>query len=117
MPLPDDVGWAIIDYLKNGRPQTDSKNIFVSHNYPYMQLSSIFKIVPAQMRKAGIKSPNGRRIGMHAFRHGLATHMLEKNIPLPVISQTLGHADIKSTEVYLRISIAQLSQCALEVDI
>ena len=54
---------------------------------------------------------------MHAFRHGLATHMLEKNIPLPVISQTLGHADIKSTEVYLRISIAQLSQCALEVDI
>ncbi len=117
LPLPDDVGWAIIDYLKNGRPQTDSKNIFVSHNYPYMQLSSISKIVPAQMRKAGIKSPNGRRIGMHAFRHGLATHMLEKNIPLPVISQTLGHADIKSTEVYLRISIAQLSQCALEVDI
>lgn len=52
-----------------------------------------------------------------AFRHGLATRMLENDVSLPVISQTLGHADISSTEVYLRISIKQLALCGLEVDL
>ena len=117
LPLPDDVGWAIIDYLKNGRPETSMQNIFVSHQYPYGELNTIGNIVPRQMRIAGLKAPTYKRTGMHAFRHGLATHMLENNVPLPVISQTLGHADITSTEVYLRISLKQLSQCGLEVDL
>lgn len=117
LPLPDDVGWAIIDYLKNGRPNTEVKNIFVSHQYPYGELNSISNIVPQQMRAAGLKAPINKRTGMHAFRHGLATRMLENDVPLPVISQTLGHADIASTEFYLRISIKQLSKCGLEVDL
>lgn len=117
LPMPDDVGWAIIDYLKNGRPETNVKNIFVSHQYPYGELSTIGNIVPRQMRSAGIKTPANRRTGMHAFRHGLATRMLENDVPLPIIAQTLGHADISSTEVYLRISLKQLSKCGLEVDL
>lgn len=117
LPMPDDVGWAIIDYLKNGRPKTNVKNIFVSHQYPYGELSTIGNIVPRQMRSAGIKTPANRRTGMHAFRHGLATRMLENDVPLPIIAQTLGHADISSTEVYLRISLKQLSKCGLEVDL
>ena len=117
LPMPDDVGWAIIDYLKNGRPETNVKNIFVSHQYPYGELSTIGNIVPRQMRSAGIKAPANRRTGMHAFRHGLATRMLENDVPLPIIAQTLGHADISSTEVYLRISLKQLSKCGLEVDL
>ena len=117
LPMPNDVGWAIIDYIKNGRPETNAKNIFVSHNYPYEEFLSIKSIIPRQMRCAGIKTPANKRIGMHAFRHGLATRMLEKDVPLPVISQTLGHADISSTEVYLRISMKQLSKCGLEVEL
>ncbi len=117
LPMPNDVGWAIIDYLKNGRPETNIKNVFVSHQYPYGELTTIGNIVPCQMRSAGIKTPINRRTGMHAFRHGLATRMLENDVPLPVISQTLGHADISSTEVYLRISLKQLSKCGLEVDL
>lgn len=117
LPLQDDVGWAIIDYLKHGRPETDSNYIFVSHTYPYGELATLCNIVPRQMRKAGIKSPANKRIGMHSFRHSLATRMLEENVPLTVVSQTLGHADIASTEVYLRISIKQLAQCGLEVDL
>lgn len=117
LPMPDDVGWAIIDYLKNGRPETTVKNIFVSHIYPYGELTSLGKIILQQMRKAGFQAPASRRTGMHAFRHGLATRMLENDVPLPVISQTLGHADITSTEIYLRVSIKQLSKCGLEVDL
>lgn len=117
LPLPDDVGWAIIDYLKNGRPISDSKYVFIQHKPPYGQYSDLRNVLVKQMRKAGIETPANKRIGMHCFRHSLATTMLENGVPLPVISQTLGHADIASTEVYLRINISQLRLCALEVEL
>lgn len=116
LPLPDDVGWAIIDYLKNGRPVSDSKYVFIQHTPPYGQYKDLRNVLVKQMRKAGIETPANKRIGMHCFRHSLATAMLENGVPLPVISQTLGHADIASTEVYLRINISQLRLCALEVE-
>ena len=117
LPLPDDVGWAIIDYLKNGRPISDSKYVFIQHKPPYDQYTDLRNVLVKQMRKAGIEAPSDKRIGMHCFRHSLATAMLENGVPLPVISQTLGHADIASTEVYLRINISQLRLCALEVEL
>lgn len=91
LPLPDDVGWAIIDYLKNGRPVSDSKYVFIQHTPPYGQYKDLRNVLVKQMRKAGIETPANKRIGMHCFRHSLATAMLENGVPLPVISQTLGH--------------------------
>lgn len=117
LPLPDDVGWAIIDYLKNGRPISDSKYVFIQHKPPYGQYTDLRNVLVKQMRKAGIETPANKRIGMHCFRHSLATTMLENGVSLPVISQTLGHADIASTEVYLRINVSQLKFCALEVEL
>lgn len=117
LPLPDDVGWAIIDYLKNGRPKSDSKYLFIQHRPPYEQYTDLRYVLIRQMRKAGIETPADKRVGMHCFRHSLATTMLANGVPLPIISQTLGHADISSTEVYLRININQLKLCALEVDL
>lgn len=117
LPLPDDVGWAIIDYLKNGRPISDSKYVFIQHKPPYGQYTDLRNVLVKQMRKAGKETPANKRIGMHCFRHSLATTMLENGVSLPVISQTLGHADITSTEVYLRINVSQLKLCALEVEL
>ena len=117
LPLPDDVGWAIIDYLENGRPISDSKYVFIQHKPPYGQYTDLRNVLVKQMRKAGIETPANKRIGMHCFRHSLATTMLENGVSLPVISQTLGHADIASTEVYLRINVSQLKLCALEVEL
>lgn len=94
-----------------------SKYVFIQHNPPYGQYADLRSLLVKQMRKAGIETPANKRIGMHCFRHSLATTMLEKGVPLPVISQTLGHADISSTEVYLRINISQLRLCALEVEL
>lgn len=115
LPLLDDVGWAIIDYLKNGRPESDSSYVFIRHSPPYTALTGSSHLIVQQMRKAGIQSPLNRKIGMHALRHGLASSMLENGVSLPVITHTLGHSDIQSTEVYLRISMSQLKRCALEV--
>ncbi len=117
LPLPDDVGWAIIDYLKNGRPETNSKYIFISHRHPFENLVNIDNVIPRLMRNANIKVAPDKRIGLHALRHGLATRMLDNDVPMPIISQTLGHADINSTEVYIRVSLSQLSKCGLEVEL
>lgn len=118
LPLPDDVGWAIIDYLKNGRPKCDNNAIFVSHTTPYDILNPIAgNLVAKYMRKAGIETPQNRTCGMHTLRHSLATGMLNEGVPLPTISSVLGHADITSTESYLRVDIPGLRKCALEVNL
>jgi site-specific recombinase XerD len=118
LPLPDDVGWAIIDYMRNGRPDCANNMVFISHTPPYAQLTPTSgNLVAKYMRKAGIKTPPNRISGMHTLRHSLATEMLAEGIPLPTISSVLGHADISSTENYLRVDIKSLRGCALEVDL
>lgn len=118
LPLPDDVGWAIIDYLKNGRPVCSNDAIFVTHLPPYNELNPTSgNLVAKYMRLAGITTPQNRVSGMHTLRHSLASGMLAEGIPVPTISSILGHADISSTESYLRVDIKTLRLCALEVNI
>lgn len=118
LPLPDDVGWAIIDYMKNGRPVCNNDTVFVSHMPPYNELNPISgNLVAKYMRQAGIQTPPNRVKGMHTLRHSLASGMLAEGVPLPTISSVLGHADISSTESYLRVDIKSLRLCALEVDL
>lgn len=118
LPMPDDVGWAIIDYLKNGRPVCGSNTVFVSHMPPYNELNPTSgNLVAKYMRQAGITTPQNRVTGMHTLRHSLASRMLAEGISLPTISSVLGHADISSTESYLRVDIKTLRLCALEVDL
>lgn len=116
LPLPDDVGWAIIDYIRNSRPNSVSDNIFVSHTPPYNGLTQYTNYVAKYMRKAGIYSNEKRRVGMHTLRRSLATTMLENDVPVTVIAQTLGHGDLNTVGKYIRISTKLLKQCAMEVD-
>ena len=117
LPLLDDVGWAIIDYLQHGRPKTDCQNIFVRHNAPYDELAdSMRRIVLNYTQKAGIEVPQHRPIGMHTFRHSIATTMLKNGAKYTEIAQTLGHAAPESAQTYLSLDETQLRQCALEVN-
>lgn len=106
----------MIDYLKFGRPQCDSQHIYVRHRAPIEPFisRSIYSIVSGYISKAGLLA-QGKKIGPHALRHSLASRLLEENIPLPVISEILGHADTNTTAVYLAIDIGKLRACALEV--
>lgn len=118
LPLPDDVGWAIIDYLKYGRPETDCRYIFVRHVAPYDALTGSFRrTVVNAIRKAGVKVPVDKPIGMHAFRHSIATAMLSNGAKLTEIAQTLGHTSPESTQAYISADTELLRQCALEVEL
>lgn len=116
LPLPEDVGWAIIDYLQNGRPKSTSKHIFIQHQAPFNELSgSTERIILKYFNAAGIKIPIDKPKGMHIFRHSLASSLLKNGSSLTEISQVLGHSTPESTEVYVSIDVEMLRKCALEV--
>ena len=114
LPLLDDIGWAIIDYLKNGRPQTISDCVFIRHRAPYDEFSSnLGKMLGRYMNRAGIKM-SGQQHGFHALRSTLACVMLKNGTPLPVISEVLGHQNIQTTSIYLKIDMDGLRNCVID---
>lgn len=117
LPLLEKIGMAIIDYVKYGRPKTDSNYVFLRHISPIQPLtaSALSGIVKQYISIAGIDVKPGQSQGPHAMRHSLASALLEDNVPLPVISEILGHTDSRTTGVYLKIDVNQLRNCALEV--
>ncbi|WKV08585.1 site-specific integrase [Thermoanaerobacterium sp. CMT5567-10] len=117
LPILQEVGNAIIDYMKYGRPISDSPFIFLKLYPPYDRLAepTLHSIVSTYLNKAGIKNISIKKHGLHALRHSLAGILLEKKTPLPVISEVLGHESTESTKSYLRIDMPALRQCALEV--
>lgn len=120
LPLLDSVGWAIIDYLKNGRPESESTNVFLAHHFPYGPIGSTSSLTGALRKyliKAEIKIKPGEAHGIHTLRSTLAQNMLFCGIELPVISQTLAHRDERTTVGnYLRIDTEHLRDCSLELE-
>ena len=116
--LPD-VGWALIDYLKHGRPQSSSPCIFVRHTVPYKELGSndnMIQVIQKYANAAGImKSSTHKRCSFHMLRYSLATELLEKNVSLSTISGILGHSELNITAKYTQLNTNQLKECALEV--
>ena len=120
LPLLPLIGNAIIDYLKYGRPKSESNYVFLQliPDYTCITVSTFYNIVTEYILRyilrAGISTDN-RRHGPHSLRHSLAARLLETRTPMPTISEVLGHTNIESTNQYLRVDIAELRQCAIEV--
>lgn len=117
LPLLPDVGNAIIDYLKYGRPKSNESYLFLKERPPYVHFTTsgpITHIVQRAFIKAGIDIKN-KKFGPHALRHTLAFRMLEASTILPVISEVLGHESSESAKYYLRIDLKSMQQCVLDV--
>lgn len=114
LPLPTDVGWAVIDYLKNGRPVSDAPEIFLRAVAPYVSLQNFDNILLSICEKQG-SFGFIKHHGLHSLRHSLATHMLDEGIPITSIQGVLGHINADSTQKYIGVNVRQLRSCALEV--
>ncbi len=115
LPLTPEVGWAVIDYLRYGRPKIESPYLFVRHMAPFGPFSEddhLNQLIRVYMWMAHIPVHNKKR-GMHSLRHTLASQLLEKDTPLTTISDLLGHVDTNSTAVYLKIGIQKLKECSI----
>ena len=103
LPLLDDVGWAIIDYVRNGRPETACPKVFIKHRHPFDAFgsaSSVATRLPRHAARAGIEFPPGQVCGMHSLRGALAVAMIGGGTPIPVVSAVLGHASSDTTQAY-----------------
>ena len=118
LPLLAVVGNAIYDYLATGRPACGSEIRFLTEDTPARPINSsiVNGVANKILRLCGIRQRKGERGGAHIFRHRLATELLSKGVPQPVISGTLGHADPASTEAYFSADFAHLKECALSVE-
>ncbi len=119
LPLLTEVGNAIIDYLKYGRPVSQLPFVFLHANNGFRRLQepTLHSIVSFYLRLAGIANVAKKKHGPHALRHSLAGFLLQKKTPLPVISEVLGHCSTETTKTYLRIDMEHLRQCALGVSL
>lgn len=117
LPLSENILYILMDYIKNSRPDTEYKSLFIRSRapiVPYADSATIFSTVSKYIRLAGIKIGD-RNHGPHSLRHSMASGMLENHITLPVIAAALGHNNTKNTSRYLKIDIELLRSIALEV--
>jgi len=113
LPLPEDVGRAIAEYLQHGRPRCASRHVFVRTLAPYLPLSGspvISVLTRGALQKAGVESS---RKGAHLFRHSLATEMLRQGASLDEIGQVLRHKDADTTAIYAKVDITALRRLAV----
>jgi site-specific recombinase XerD len=102
LPLPADVGRAIADYLRNGRPRCSCRQVFLRLVAPHTGMvgPTISGIVERALTRAGISAAHR---GGHLLRHSLATSMLRGGASLSQIGQVLRHKSIDTTEIYARV--------------
>lgn len=109
LPLPSDVGEAIVAYLRRGRPHSNRREVFLRARAPYDPIASgtVASTVRRACRRAGIAE-----VGSHRLRHTAACAMVDANVPLYRIGQVLRHQSLQSTAVYARVDVERLRRLA-----
>jgi site-specific recombinase XerD len=113
LPLMAPVGEAVLAYLRAGRPETDSREIFIRTRAPYRKLGMLANAVRRRLRDAGVEPPG--KSGPHIFRHARAVEMLRAGTPQKIIGDLLGHRSTESTAPYLKLATEDLRAIALDV--
>lgn len=112
LPLPQEVGDALLAYLENGRPSVPDDNVFITARAPFRPWNgstAVCSIVAKRLRLAGIRSSSR---GAHLLRHSAATGMLRQGASLDEIGAVLRHRSRASTALYAKTDVAQLQSIA-----
>ena len=113
LPLPQDIGDAILEYIELARPLVPIEQLFLCINAPYRPLASsptVSGIVDAALTRAGISNPPSR--GAHLLRHSAATDMLRSGASLETVSSVLRHQSLDMTAYYAKVDIPMLKKIA-----
>jgi integrase/recombinase XerD len=110
LPLPADVGSAIVAYLRDGRPRTSHREVFLCARAPHRGMSrgAVTNVAARAARKAGLGV-----VHAHRLRHTAATAMLEAGGSLAEIGQVLRHDHALTTAIYAKVDITALRTVAL----
>jgi site-specific recombinase XerD len=113
LPLPADVGTALVEYLRQDRPACSTRRVFVRIRAPrrgFISPSAICCIVRRALERTGL-TPQFK--GAHLLRHSLATDLLRRGASLVEIGQLLRHSQPDTTQIYAKVDIKALRAIAL----
>jgi site-specific recombinase XerD len=122
LPLLADVEESLIDYIRDGRPQHDGREVFLRHKPPVQPLCStnnLWQVMERGLRSAGLDAIGPGR-GMRMLRHSAATQMMRQGIDWETIAGILGHVSSNTTRRYAHVDLESLRSVALapaEVDL
>jgi site-specific recombinase XerD len=110
LPLPTDVGQALAAYLRDARPATSSRRVFLALKAPMRAIRPdlVSDVTRRACQRAGLPS-----VGAHRLRHALATEMLRRGAKLVEVSQVLRHRDLATTAIYAKVDLDSLRSVAL----
>lgn len=109
LPLPQEVGDAVLAYLEDGRPPVPEPHLFLRSAAPwtpFTESAAISKIVGRALDRAGIVGAPSR--GAHLLRHSAATTMLRSGATLETIGTVLRHRNITTTAHYAKVDVDRL---------
>ncbi len=112
LPLPRDVGEALVGYLRDGRPRCSAREVFIRSKAPrrgFAHSITISTIVKRAVERAGLH-PTLK--GAHLLRHSLATGMLRRGASLAEIGEVLRHRLPNTTEIYAKVDLEALRALA-----
>jgi site-specific recombinase XerD len=115
LPLLPEIADALSEYLRDGRPASQSRIIFLRHCAPFEHFAAennLASIMRDALRRAGLAERIGRR-GLYLFRHTLATRLLAAGHPLKAIADILGHQSTLTTYGYIRVEVGGLRTVAI----
>lgn len=114
LPLLDDVGNLIMNYITNERPRCSSPYIFLTCIRPFRKLESAYGICSKYFEKLGVSLQSGSGKGIHVFRYSLVKRLLESKVSHQVITDSLGHSSKESDKYYLALEEDKLRLCCLD---
>jgi integrase len=112
LPLPQEVGDAMLEYIRHGRPAVRHYRVFLTVRAPFRPLTAgcVSQIARAALHRAGVDSPSH---GAHVFRHSTATAMLRQGASLASIGAVLRHRLPDTTLQYAKVDLVTLAEVAM----
>ncbi len=115
LPLLPEIADALAAYLRDGRPATTAREMFIRHRAPFapfVPTNNLTAIVRPLFRRTGLDQRAGGR-GLYVFRHSLASGLLAAGCPIKSIADVLGHQSTDTTMEYATVNLAALRRVAL----
>ncbi|MGZ9021362.1 MAG: tyrosine-type recombinase/integrase, partial [Rhodoplanes sp.] len=112
VPLLQEAGAALAEYMLHARPRIDSQRVFLSYVPPvgpFRFSGAISRIVRSRLERSGIEV--SRIAGAHLVRHSLATQLVRQRRPINEVADLLGHRSIDT--IYVKVALPQLADVAL----
>ena len=113
LPLPQDAGDALLEYIEHARPRMDEEKVFLRGMAPHRPFAgggTITAVVGRALKRTGVDGANGR--GAHLFRHSTATNLLRSGVSLEIITALLRHRSPDTTAIYAKVDLPMLQKVA-----